>query len=331
MRDNQVKGVSASIATLVSLPQVTIKGKLRAAIASLRPRQWTKNLVVFIGLIFAHKLFDVVSLERVALAFLTFCLVSSSVYLLNDLQDVKNDRQHPVKCKRPIAAGRLPISWAVVMIGMLLLISSSFIVLLFFLPISPGSDSLSSLKGETNLFALVVAAYVLIMVLYTIRLKQIVFVDVFVIAFGFVLRIVAGTVVIPVHLSSWLYLVTCFLSLFLALSKRRQELALLQEQARHFRHVLKDYSIPFLDRLIAIVCAATIMAYSLYTIQGPNENHHLSITIPLVLYGMFRYLYLVTMKMEGGSPEEILLLDRHILGSTVACFVLILVVLYLFP
>ena len=335
MRSNHVthmKGTS-SIVPLVPLPKVAAGDRLRAAVVSLRPRQWTKNLVVFIGLIFAHKLFDAPSLGRAAFAFLIFCLVSSAIYLLNDLLDVENDRQHPVKCMRPIASGRLPASWAIVMMGILFLISSSFIALFFFLPLfpSPKYGILSGMQGTASLLALIVATYVFSMVLYSIRLKRIVLVDVFLIAFGFVLRIVAGTVIISVHLSSWLYLVACFLSLFLALCKRRQELSLLQGQAKHFRQILKDYTVPLLDQMIGIVCAATIIAYSLYTIQGTNETHDLSITIPFVLYGMFRYLYLVAVKMEGGSPEEVLLRDYHILGSTACCFVLILLLLYFIP
>ncbi len=163
------------------------------------------------------------------------------------------------------------------------------------------------------------------------RLKHIVLLDVFIIAGGFVLRILAGTVVIPVMISPWLYLVTILLSLFLALSKRRHELVLLQGDASNHRQILKDYSLPLLDQLITIVTAATIMAYSLYTFQGPTGNHRLMITIPLVLYGMFRYLYLMYMRMEGGSPEEVLLRDRHMLGTVVLCTIVIIIVLYVLP
>ena len=169
------------------------------------------------------------------------------------------------------------------------------------------------------------------MSLYSVRLKHIVLMDVFIIASGFVLRILAGAVVIPVMISPWLYLVTILLSLFLALSKRRHELVLLQDEASNHRQILKEYSLPLLDQLITIVIAATIMAYSLYTFQGPTGNHRLMITIPLVLYGTFRYLYLMHLRMEGGSPEEVLLRDRHILGTVVMCTVLIIIVLYGLP
>jgi len=155
--------------------------------------------------------------------------------------------------------------------------------------------------------------------------------DVFIIASGFVLRILAGTVVLPVVISPWLYLVTILLSLFLALNKRRNELALLQGEASNHRQILKEYSLPLLDQMITIVTAATLMAYSLYTFQSSTGNHHLMITIPFVLYGMFRYLYLVHMRMEGGSPEEVLLRDRHMLATVVLCAALIIIVLYVLP
>jgi 4-hydroxybenzoate polyprenyltransferase len=193
------------------------------------------------------------------------------------------------------------------------------------------TDIFASLGGANVLFALTVVTYILLMVLYSVWLKHIVLLDVFIIASGFFLRILAGAVVIPVMISPWLYLVTILLSLFLALSKRRHELVLLQGDASNHRQILKEYSLPLLDQLITVVIAATIMAYSLYTFQGPTGNHHLMITIPLVLYGMFRYLYLMHMRMEGGSPEEVLLRDRHMLGTVVLCTVLIIIVLYGLP
>ena len=186
--------------------------------------------------------------------------------------------------------------------------------------------------GGTNaLFAATILIYLAMMVLYSLYLKHVVLVDVFIIASGFVLRILAGAVVIPVYISPWLYLVTTFLSLFLALSKRRHELILLQGDAAHHRRILKEYSIPMLDQMITIVVAGTLMSYSLYTIQGSTGNHRLIVTIPLVLYGMFRYLYLVYMRMEGGSPEEVLLRDRHMLGTVLLCTILIITVLYILP
>ena len=307
-----------------------IGGRLRAIIQSMRPRQWTKNLALFVGLIFAQQLFTLTSLERAFVAFVVFCLASSCIYIFNDLLDLERDRQHPTKSKRPLASGDLSISWAIVTIGILLLGCTGLTLLIFTIPIQQ-PYIFASFGGANVLFALTVVSYVTLMLLYSVRLKHIVLMDVFIIASGFVLRILAGAVVIPVMISPWLYLVTILLSLFLALSKRRHELVLLQDEASNHRQILKEYSLPLLDQLITIVIAATIMAYSLYTFQGPTGNHRLMITIPLVLYGTFRYLYLLHIRMEGGSPEEILLRDRHILGTVVMCTVLIIIVLYGLP
>ena len=304
-----------------------IGGRLRAIIQSMRPRQWTKNLALFIGLIFAQQLFTLTSFERAFVAFVVFCLASSCIYIFNDLLDLERDRQHPTKSKRPLASGYLSVSWAIVTIVILLLGCTGLTLLIFTIPIQQ-TYIFASLGGANVLFALTVVSYVFLMSLYSVRLKHVVLLDVFIIASGFVLRILAGAVVIPVMISPWLYLVTILLSLFLALSKRRHELVLLQGEASNHRQILKEYSLPLLDQLITVVIAATIMAYSLYTFQGPTGNHRLMITIPLVLYGMFRYLYLMHMRMEGGSPEEVLLRDRHILGTVVMCTVLIIIVLY---
>jgi 4-hydroxybenzoate polyprenyltransferase len=308
-----------------------ITGKrIRAVVQSMRPRQWTKNLALFVGLVFAQQLFSLTSFERACVAFVIFCLASSSIYVFNDLLDLERDRRHPIKSRRPLASGALPISWAIVTIGFLILGCAGFTFFLFSIPIQQ-TDIFALLGGSNVLFALTVVAYLLLMILYSVRLKHIVLLDVFIIAGGFILRILAGAVVIPVMISPWLYLVTILLSLFLALSKRRHELVLLQGEASNHRQILRDYSLPLLDQLITIVNAATIMAYSLYTFQGPTGNHRLMITIPLVLYGLFRYLYLMYMRMEGGSPEEVLLRDRHMLGTVVLCTMVIIIVLYVLP
>ncbi|GAC1365667.1 MAG: decaprenyl-phosphate phosphoribosyltransferase [Ktedonobacteraceae bacterium] len=303
--------------------------RLRALLEIMRPRQWTKNGAVFIGLVFAQQLFTLPSLERAILAFITFCFASSGIYILNDLLDLESDRQHPIKRLRPLPSGRLPASWAVVLIGVLFLLCCTLAFALFHTPSLP--DIYTSLGGANVLFVLTIAGYILLNVLYSTRLKHVVLVDVFCIACGFVLRILAGAVVIPVVISPWLYLVTCFLSLFLALSKRRHELVLLQEHAGSHRRILKEYSIPMLDQMITIVVAGTLMAYSVYTIEGTTGHGRLVVTIPFVLYGMFRYLYLVYMRMEGGSPDEVLLRDRHMLGTVLLCMVVIIAVLYLLP
>jgi len=305
--------------------------KLQAIVTAMRPRQWTKNFAVFIGIVFAQQLFSFPSLERTSLAFMAFCFASSSIYILNDLLDLENDRQHPTKRNRPLASGQLPISWAIAMIGILFLACVGLTACIFFLPTELRHDIYASFGGANLLFALTISTYLILMVLYSVRLKHVVLIDVFIIASGFVLRIMAGAVVIPVSISAWLYLVTCLLSLFLALSKRRHELVLLQGQASNHRQILKEYSIPMLDQMITIVATTTIMAYSLYTVQGTSGSHRLIVTIPLVLYGIFRYLYLVYMRMEGGSPEEVLLRDRHILGTVSLCTFLIIVILYVLP
>lgn len=302
--------------------------RLPSLIASLRPRQWTKNLAVFVGIVFAQQLFILASLERAVLAFVAFCCASSFVYVFNDLRDRENDRLHPVKRSRPIASGALPVSWALAAMGVLLLICGGIVALVHFLPEAGEFDIFSELGGSDVLFALAVLAYIGIMILYSVYLKHVVLIDVFVIAGGFVIRVLAGVVVIPVSISPWLYLVAILLALFLALNKRRHEITLLEEQAGSHRRILADYSLPMLDQLITIVATATVISYSLYTFQGTTGKHSLMITIPFVLYGMFRYLYLVHMRQEGGSPEEVLLRDRHIQGTVILCVAIVMLVLY---
>ncbi len=257
-----------------------IRDHLQALLVAMRPRQWTKNLALFIGLVFAQQLFYGTSCVRVILAFAAFCLSSSFIYLFNDLLDLEKDRLHPLKRSRPLASGRLPVSWAIAGAGALLLCSGAFILVMFNIPVS--HDIYASNGGANILFALSVVAYLLLMVLYSMYLKHVVLIDVFTIATGFVLR-------------------------------------------------LKEYSLPLLDQMITIVVTCTLIAYSLYTFEGPTGNQRLTITIPFVLYGMFRYLYLVYVRMEGGSPEEVLLRDRPMLGTVMVCAILIIAVLYLLP
>jgi len=304
--------------------------KLRALLKALRPRQWTKNFAVFVGLVFSQQLFNLAAFERTTLAFLAFCLASSSIYLLNDLMDLEKDKQHPIKRLLPLASGRLPIPWAIITMGLLVLGCGALTLTLFQFPVV-APDIYASLGGANVLFALSIIAYLLFMVLYSIHLKHVVLIDVFIIASGFVLRTLGGTVAIPVVVSPWLLMVACLLSLFLALGKRRNELVLLQGQASHHRRILQEYSIPMLDQMITVVVSATVMAYSLYTIQGSTGNHRLLVTVPCVLYGIFRYLYLVYMKKEGGSPEEVLLRDRHIFATVLICVVAVIIVLYILP
>ncbi len=293
-------------------PRVRVTGRLYALLLAMRPRQWTKNLAIFVGIVFAQRLLNPALFGRSALAFGAFCLASSSIYLFNDLLDLENDRQHPKKKLRPLAAGTLPTLWAKVMIGILWLACAGLSAALFFIPIE-GEDVFAKLGGANVLFACTLASYLILMILYGLRLKHVVLLDVFIIAAGFVLRILAGAVSVPVIISPWLYIVTIMLSLVLAFGKRRK------------------YSLPLLDQMITIVAATTIMAYSLYTFQARPGDYRLMFTIPLVLYGIFRYLYLVYVRKEGGSPEEVLLRDRHMLGTVVLCIAVVIVVLYLLP
>ena len=265
-------------------------------VESLRPRQWTKNLLLFAGLIFSKSVFQGPLLLKASAGFVLFCLLSGTEYIINDLLDLEQDRNHPVKSKRPLASGRLKVSWAVGAV-VVLAVGGLF-----------GSFLLS--RG----FGWIAAAYFVLMLGYTLVLKHIVIVDVIVIAVGFVLRAVAGAAVVDVSISSWLLVCTTFLALFLGLCKRRHEMILLGENAVGHRKILGDYSPYLLDQMVSVVTASTVMAYTLYTTAaGTVEKfgtRNLIFTLPFVLYGIFRYLYLVHQKEMGGSPEQILLKDR---------------------
>lgn len=291
---------------------VSAAGSLAALVEAMRPKQWTKNAVVFAAFVFGGRLLDVRSMVTVAVAAGLFCLTSSTVYLFNDLLDADADRHHPLKRRRPIASGRLSPAMARVAIAALVLIVFPVAAL-----INP-------------LFAAVLLSYVALMLAYTFRLKHLVIVDVFVIAAGFVLRAAAGAVVIGVPISPWLYVCTVLLSLFIGFAKRRHELVLLDDNAAAHRKILDDYSPALLDELIAVVSAATIMAYSLYTFSAPNlpANHAMMLTIPFVVYGLFRYLFLVHRKNGGGAPEQVLLDDLPLLGSLVLWGVVAAAILY---
>jgi 4-hydroxybenzoate polyprenyltransferase len=279
----------------------------------MRPRQWTKNVFVFAALVFDKQLLIPESFLRTLGGFLIFCLVSSSVYIFNDLADVESDRKHPEKKHRPIASGRLSLgpAWAA---GILLLAISAM-----------GGYLLSSS------FAIVVAAYFLLNLAYSKWLKHVLILDVLVLAAGFVLRVDAGVRLIQVErFSPWLYVVMTLLALYLGFGKRRAELALLTEGAGSHRRVLHGYTIPLLDQFIMIVSGMTIVGYSLYTFSAPNlpANHTMMLTIPFVMYSIFRYLYLIEVEHSGGAPEEILLSDRPFQVSMVLWAIAVLIVFY---
>jgi 4-hydroxybenzoate polyprenyltransferase len=281
-------------------------------IQAMRPKQWTKNMVVFAALVFNGQLLSLSALPVVLATLILFSMTSSAVYLFNDLLDIDADRHHPLKRNRPIASGRVSPRTAWLAIAGLLLL---------------GFPSALALRPQ---LAAVLAIYILVMLAYTYVLKHWVIIDVFVIAAGFVLRAVAGAVVIDVPISPWLYVCTILLSLFIGFAKRRHERVLLDNNAAAHRKNLDQYSAAFLDTLLAVVAGATIMAYSLYTFSAPNlpENHAMMATIPFVLYGIFRYLYLVHRKNGGGAPEQVLLDDLPLLGCIVLWVLVATVVLY---
>lgn len=293
-----------------------------ALLAAIRPRQCiTKNLLVFCALIFARRpqegsdpvyLFDLVPLLEACAAYLLFGATSASVYLLNDLKDVEQDRLHPKKRFRPIAAGELPVPLAWAACGALIALALAGALLM------------------GPLLALVVAAYFAVQVGYSFGLKHQVILDVFIIASGFVLRAIAGAVAIGVPISPWFYALLGLGALFLGFGKRRAEIMLLTEGAGQHRRVLEEYSATLLEELIAIVTASIVMAYALYTFSADNlpDNHAMMLTIPFVLYGLFRYLYLVYRRNEGGSPEQVLLADRPLLATIVLWLFACVAILY---
>jgi 4-hydroxybenzoate polyprenyltransferase len=290
-----------------------IVSPMRWLIVSLRPQQWVKNTLVFGGLIFSRSLlhWDVVRLSL--FAFLIFCMASSGIYLLNDLYDIEADRKHPVKRLRPLAAGRFGLNTAR---------TAMFILMV-------GSALLAALLRPA--FALVLAVYLLINVAYSAGVKRVVILDVMMIAMGFVLRAVAGAVVIGVGASPWLVLCTLMLALLMGFGKRRHELNLLQEDAQSHRPSLDGYSTQFLDLMMTITAGAAVVTYALYTMAEETvarfKSHSLVLTVPFVLYGIFRYLFLVHMRKGGGDPARLLVGDAPTVINlgfwlVVVCFIL---------
>ena len=286
----------------------------RALLISLRPHQWTKNLIVFAGLLFGQRLLDVDAVARSTGAFAIFCALSSAIYLVNDIIDREADRRHPVKSARPIASGVLTPRAAAYAAAILVI-----------------AGLLASL-ALGRMFALVAVGYVALQSLYTGPLKRIVIIDVLTIAFGFVLRAVGGAVAIDVPISHWLLVVTVLLALFLALSKRRHELVLLADGATNHRQILGEYSPYLLDQMISVVTASTLVAYAFYTISPETEAKFntglLGLTVPFPLYGIFRYLYLVHRKELGGSPSELLLTDRPLLICVALWALAVMAIIY---
>jgi len=284
-----------------------------ALIKSMRPRQWTKNAFILAAVIFDRQLTQINSIFRTFAGLLIFCLLSSSVYLINDVLDIKSDRKHPTKKFRPIASGNLPISTAL-------------LFALIFIFISITCAYLLSME-----FALICLVYFLVNLVYSKWLKHVVILDVIILASGFVLRVLAGVSLIHVErFSPWLYVVTTLLALYLGFGKRRAELTLSSENASLHRKVLNGYTIPLLDQLITVVSSSTIIAYSFYTFSAPNlpTDHTMMLTIPFVMYAIFRYLYLIQVDQAGGAPEELLLTDKPIQLSILLYAISVFLIFY---
>lgn len=285
-----------------------------ALLKTMRPKQWVKNIFVFAALVFDEKLFHPPFLLRTTAAFVLFCLISGTVYIINDIADREKDRQHPTKRDRPLASGRLSlqVAWA----G----------AAAFFACSAAGAFALDPALGG------VILGYFVMQVAYSFLLKDLVIVDVLAIAAGFLLRVQAG--VITAHatrFSPWLYICMTLLALFLGIGKRRGELVLLAGNAENHRRVLDEYNIRFLDEMIAMVTSSTVMAYSLYTFSAPNlpANHSMMLTIPFVLYGLFRYLYLIHVRGAVEPPDELVLQDKPLMLNFLLWGLAVVAVLYL--
>lgn len=275
---------------------LSLGGNLRALLLEMRPREWSKNLLVFSGVIFSRSLNDTNSLWISFLGFVIFCCASSGIYIFNDLCDLKQDREHPVKSKRPLASGALNANFARFMLVLLLTAST-----------------LGALWLNYS-FALVIAIYLTTCLSYSLKLKHVVILDVILIASGFVLRAVSGAVLINVDVSEWLVLCTSMVALLVGFGKRRHEMVLLEETAGNHRRALSDYSVGFIDALMNICAGAAVITYALYTRADETVlrvgSHGMLLTIPFVVYGVFRYLFLIHRRHEGGDPVQILFRDR---------------------
>jgi len=287
---------------------------LKALIKAMRLRQWTKNGFVFFALIFDKQLFRPEPFWRTVEGFFLFCLISSAVYLFNDIADVEADRNHPVKKSRPIASGELPIPVALI---------AALVLTMIAIP-------LGFLLSPT--FALILSLYLVTNLLYSRWLKHVSILDVLIVSSGFVLRVAAGVALITVErFSPWLYMITVLFSLYIGLGKRRAEMNLLAEGAGAHRKVLEGYTIPLLDQYITIVSGMTIVAYSLYTFSAPNlpENHTMMLTIPFVVYGIFRYLQLIQVGHAAGAPDEVALKDRPLQIAVLLWGMVVIAIFYL--
>jgi 4-hydroxybenzoate polyprenyltransferase len=287
---------------------------IAALLRSMRPTQWPKNLFVLAPLVFGRLLGDRAAIAHALVALAAFCLASSTVYLINDIKDREEDRNHPLKRHRPLAAGTLSVTAAVAALAIL---AGAAIAL----AISLGTS-----------FALILGGYIVMNVLYTGGLKHVVILDVMIISAGFVLRVLAGAAATGVQVSSWLLLCTIFLSLFLAFSKRRHEITLLAEGATSQRRVLDHYSVAFLDQMINVVTASAVVSYALYAVAPETvekyHTQHLVYTLPMVLFGNFRYLYLMYQQPGERNPTEAILGDPPFLINMVLWGLAVVLIIY---
>jgi 4-hydroxybenzoate polyprenyltransferase len=305
--------------------------QLPYALRGMRPLQWSKNGLVLLAIVFARRLTDIPVLGRGFLAFAAFCLAASSVYLVNDILDRDRDRLHPEKRLRPIAAGTLSVPVAAGTAVACALGAALLTVALGAWALRGVADPFVAWGGSPALFALTLAGYVALNLAYSLWLKHQVLWDVFIVATGFVLRALAGAFAAPVPISPWFYLCTMFLALVLALGKRRAELLQLDADAESHRANLREYSVVLLDQLMGVAVTSTLITYSLYTFQSDPASHPLMVTIPFVIFGVFRYLYLVYVRADGGRPDEMLWRDRQILASVLLCVLAVLAILYVAP
>jgi len=298
--------------SIIPLTGLKMLRSFRQIFRSLRIRQWTKNMLLFAALIFSNQANDISLVLRSVAGFFLFSLCAGSVYILNDIHDCESDRLHPVKKNRPIACGALGLGTA----------RAAFVV------IAAGSLVLSFLFSGP--FGIAVAVYFLIQLLYTFALKQVVILDVFTVSFSYLLRVIAGALVIGVVISNWILVCTFLLALFLTLSKRRHELTLLEATANRHREILNEYSPHLLDQMISVVTSATLVAYIIFTLDAETVEKfgNMVLTVPFVLYGIFRYLYLVHMKQRGGQPEEILLTDIPLLINILLYGIVVVTMIY---
>jgi 4-hydroxybenzoate polyprenyltransferase len=291
-----------------------VTGAVGNVVLAMRPRQWTKNIIVFAAVVFSQNLVSPAKVEMSLAAFAAFCVLTSAGYVLNDILDLERDRRHPEKRKRPLASGAMTVGvgWGVFLVA--------------------GLVGLASAAAINPRLGLVAASYLALQVAYCLALKHLVILDVFSVAGGFLLRVLGGAYAISVPVSSWLLVCTFFVSLFLALAKRRHEIVLLENAAEEHRQVLEKYDVLLVDQMMSVVTASTVVAYSMYTLAPDTvlrfHNTNLKYTIPFVLYGVYRYLYLVYRKNQGGSPETVLLQDVPLILNVVLYGITVLIILY---